>query len=290
MSSPVADAGPHFSLNYFEPAADLRSLVSSYYLFSADLPRVVDVMRADLAQLRFMIAGHGHYRFGDGAPMRTPAVSLIGPTTASTSFDVEGPLIVFGVGILPAGWAALVRDDASRYANLVEDATDIFGALLGDALDAMRTTPAPDLLVSIADAVMRALAARAQDPPLWFTDIADRWLTGAASPDVGALIAEAGLSARQIERLARRIYGAPPKLLSRKYRALRAASAIAADQLPWSEVVGEAYYDQSHFIRDFKRFTGLTPRQFQLAPPPVTRLMLQRRALAGRLPEISVVS
>ena len=88
------------------------------------------------------------------------------------------------------------------------------------------------------------------------------------------LIAELGVSARQVERLTKRIYGAPPKLLARKYRSLRAASLIGTSQLHWSEAAGDAFFDQSHFIRDFKRFTGLTPSQFQNDPPPVTRLTL----------------
>ncbi|HEY0270152.1 MAG TPA: TonB-dependent receptor, partial [Sphingomonas sp.] len=41
------------SLRYFQPAADLRRYVSSYYLFSANLPLVTDIVRADLAQIRF---------------------------------------------------------------------------------------------------------------------------------------------------------------------------------------------------------------------------------------------
>ena len=279
-----------FALEYFEPAADLREFISSFYLFRADLPRVSDVMRADLAQLRFMIAGEGHYRFGDGQTAATPDIGIVGPTTASCSFEVSGPLMVFGVGLLPAGWAALVRDDASRFADNVTDATAIFGPILVDAFDAMRNTASPGTMVAIANAVIRALLGRSAAPPLWFSRLTDAWLTGAASPEVDQLVAATGMSARQVERLARRMYGAPPKLLARKYRALRAASLIGANGSSWADAAGEAFYDQSHFIREFKRFTGLTPLQFQRAPSPVTRLTLQRRALAGRLPALMVMS
>jgi methylphosphotriester-DNA--protein-cysteine methyltransferase len=134
------------------------------------------------------------------------------------------------------------------------------------------------------------LVDRAADAPVWFTRMTDSWLTGAPSPEVDELVATAGMSARQVERLARRIYGAPPKLLARKYRALRAASVLGSADLPWQDVAGDAFYDQSHFIREIKHFTGLTPRQFQRDIPPVTRLSLQRRELTGRLPELALVS
>lgn len=277
-------------LRYMVPAPDLREYISSYYLFWAHLPNVADVMRADLPQIRFMIEGSGEYNFANGDCIATPDVSLIGPTMGATRFAVAGPLRVLGIALLPAGWATLVRDDASRHADSLIDASAVFGTLVEDALDAMRGALHPEVLVSIADAVMRELVGRVSEVPLWFTRLTDGWLTGAASPDVDTLVAATGMSSRQVERLARRIYGAPPKLLARKYRALRAASLLGQGDLPWQEVVGDAFYDQSHFIREFKHFTGQTPRHFQRDPTPVTRLSIGRRALAGKLPELALVS
>jgi AraC-like DNA-binding protein len=277
-------------LRYLEPAPELRGFISSYYIFWADLPQVTDVVRADLPQLRFMLAGKGEYTFAGDHIARTPEISLIGPTLGASHFSVAGPLLVFGVAMLPAGWAALVRDDASRHADGLEDATAVFGPVLRDALDAMRVAPNFKVMAAVADTVLRTLVANAADAPLWFTQMTDAWLTGAPSPEVDTLVAAAGMSARQVERLARRIYGAPPKLLARKYRALRAASVLGSAHLHWRDVAGDAFYDQSHFIREIKHFTGLTPRQFQRDMPPVTRLSLQRRTLAAHLPRLALVS
>lgn len=290
VSRGVGQPVPPVGLRYCAPAPDLRRYVSSYYLFHADLSHVSDMVRADLAQLRFMIAGHGAYMFADGEARISPEVTVIGPTLSATRFDIAGPVLVFGISLLPAGWTALVREDASRHTADVVDGVALFGALVADALDAMRGALSTDMMVAIADRTMRALAAEADDPPLWFTKLADRWLLGSASPKVDAFVAELGLSARQVERLTRRSYGGPPKLIARKYRALRAASLLGTDGVQWQDVASEGYYDQSHFIRDFKQFTGLTPRQFQSDPSPVTRLMLQRRTLNAHMPKLQLFS
>lgn len=276
-------------LRYFEPALDLRALISAYYVFRLDIPFLSDVMRADLGQLRFMLCGTGAY-MRDGVMLPCDEVHLLGPSTAATRFDLHGPVLVFGIGLHPAGWAALVRDDASLLADCATDAKPRFGPLIDDMLTALRDAPDSITMVNIADVVMRALKAKAPSPPIHLTSIVDAWLTGAQNPSVDGLIAELGISARQIERLTKRIYGAPPKLLARKYRCLRAASLIGTRQLHWSEAAGDAYFDQSHFIRDFKRFTGLTPSQFQNAPPPVTILTLQRRAALGDIAPLARVS
>ena len=276
-------------LRYFAPAPDLRRHLSAYYIFRADLPQVSDVIRADMAQLRFMVSGLGSYGFANGRCIAAPEITLLGPTTAATRFDVAGPVLVFGVGILPAGWAALVEEDASLFADSLVDAVDVFGGMLEDTLDAMRFDNRGSRMIAMVDAVMRGLLMNAVDAPYWFTSMTDRWLTEDASPSVDVLIREAGVSARQVERLARRIYGAPPKLLARKYRALRAATRFA-DAPGWADAAGDAFYDQSHFIREFKHFNGQTPSQFQRAPTPVTRLTLARRKLIGSLPRLALVS
>jgi AraC-like DNA-binding protein len=284
------DAQSPLQLRYFQPAPDLRLYVSAYYIFQAQLPAIRDLLRADLGQIRFMIAGQGCYSFDDGEVAATPEIALIGPTTAASRFDLVGPVDVFGVALLPAGWATLVQEDASHHANGAVDATNLFGPLLDDALDALRHVLVPQQRVSIADAIMRALLYRASKPPLWFTQMTDQWLVNNLSPPVDLLVEQSGLSARQVERLARRIYGAPPKLLARKYRALRVASLLGVGDLSWSDIASEAYYDQSHFIRDFKRFTGMTPSQFRAAPPPVLRLTTTRRLLKDQLPLLAAIS
>ena len=99
--------GGSFGLRYLEPARDLRGIVSSYYLFWADMAEIADLTRADLPQLRFMLSGTGDYALGGLASIDAPDIALIGPTMAASRFAVRGPLMVFGAAFLPAGWAAL---------------------------------------------------------------------------------------------------------------------------------------------------------------------------------------
>ena len=281
---------PPIGLRYYAPSPPLRSVISSYYCFHANLPFYADLMRADLPQIRFMLAGHGHYVFSDGATMVTPDVAIIGPTFGSTRFEVTGPLLVLGIGLLPAGWAALVREDASSFADRVDDAVALFGGVMSDALDQMATKATIERCFAIVDGVMRILFARMEEPPLWFTRLTDHWLSETLSPEVDRLVAAIGMSGRQVERLAKRVYGAPPKMLARKYRALKAASLLASQRSSWQEVAGDAFFDQSHFIREFKQFTGLTPTQMMNDPSPVTRLTFERRKLTDILPPLIRIS
>ena len=51
--------------------------------------------------------------------------------------------------------------------------------------------------------------------------------------------------------------------VARKFRALHSANRLTWQSLDdWRDVATTAYYDQSHFIREFKQFNGRTPSEF----------------------------
>lgn len=285
----AAPARAPVAMDYFVPAPDLASLVSGYHLFRCELPLMRDVTRAEMGQLRFLLSGGGSYRFGTGAPVRAPEVAIAGPTHAATRIEAHGPTVVLGIGLLPAGWAALVGQDAHALRDAVTDAAPLFGGAMLATLGRLRRATTVPHILSIADALVRHLSAEGEEPPFWFTEIVDAWLTDDASPDVDTLVAATGLSGRHVERLANRIYGAPPKLLARKFRALRAAARIAAGA-DWQALYEDAFYDQSHAIREIKHFIGMTPGQLIHSESPISRMSFQQRGRLENLPKLVRVS
>lgn len=281
-----------FSLRYFSPAAPLRSWVSSYYLFEADAPILSDTLRAELPQVRFLFQGEGTFSYAGAAPVTMPQAALCGPTTVAVNFVAQGPLKIFGAGLLPAGWAALVGAGASEFSDRLTNLEDVAGPVARRALNRMGEARSHREVVAAADAFFLLLSMQAKPPPLWFTRAADEWLASSVNPDVNDLVKLTGMSSRQIERLALRVYGASPKLLSRKYRALQAAVRLGLEpDLGWETAAGGVFYDQSHFIRDFKTFVGMTPSQFTDKDSPwLTRLTIAKRQSLVTMPKLNLVS
>jgi AraC-like DNA-binding protein len=277
-------------LTYFAPPAHLREHFGPAYLFTADQDRVEDVTRADFPQLRFMLSGAGDYHFLDGTIRPTPELCLLGPTLGATRFRVDGPLQVLGVSVLPLGWMALDLGDAGRIADGLDALDRMIGPETAGLFAKMRITEDPAVAV---DALWSFLAARLKPVPdamQAFVRNCDAWLSGEPSPRVERLAETTGLSSRQTARLTNRIYGAPPKYLARKFRALRCAAEIVLDGQDWIEKVDGTFYDQSHFIREIKHFIGLTPHQLKTEPTIVARLTLQRRAMGASVAEINRIS
>ncbi len=281
-----------FSLRYFAPATPLREWISSYYLFEVDRPYISDLLRAELPQVRFMFSGAGTFCYGSQHPVPVPRASLCGATTTAIRFDALGPLGIFGAGLLPAGWAALVGVGADEMANSITDLQAVAGPVAHDALCRIAEARNPREIVASADAFFLLLSTKAKLPPLWFTRATDSWLAGSVNPDVNQLIEMTGMSARQIERLSLRIYGASPKMLSRKYRTLQAAVRLGLDPGGgWESAAAGGFYDQSHFIREFRAFVGMTPSQFTRTDAPwLARLTIAKRQRLPSMPKLNLVS
>jgi AraC-like DNA-binding protein len=72
------------------------------------------------------------------------------------------------------------------------------------------------------------------------------------------------LSVRQLERRFQRVIGTSPKVFARTLRFERAQRRLMFD--PDADLTGLAYecgyFDQAHFIKDFKGFAGKTPTEY----------------------------
>jgi methylphosphotriester-DNA--protein-cysteine methyltransferase len=79
---------------------------------------------------------------------------------------------------------------------------------------------------------------------------------------VGALARELSISRDRLEKRFRHAVGTTPKHLASIHR-LRRALQLCRGKPSFSQVALDAgYFDQSHFIREFRAFTGDSPGRF----------------------------
>ena len=272
-------------LDYRVPGSDVADYATLFYFFRTDLPVFEDMERADHAQMRFRLDdGPAEYHFPDGVVQQAPAVHVLGPSSTAFKVRAEGPIRLFGWGITAGGWGAMMGGDASNALNRMLDATAVLGPRMIEARARFQAAADFDAMAAIGTALIHELVGDTCDEVVLFARQVDAWLEDSASPEIDDLIAATGLSRRQVERKCNAIYGAPPKLLARKFRALRAAVAMRGRDVSFDDAVGHGFYDQSHLIREVKQFTGLTPKQIRDQPTALAAITVaQRTALGGQV-------
>jgi AraC-like DNA-binding protein len=89
--------------------------------------------------------------------------------------------------------------------------------------------------------------------------------SGRASID--EIVSASGLGRRQLERRFRDAVGLSPRLFANVLRLRSVFDALQANpEGGWTDAaLAAGYFDQSHLIRDFRRFVGCTPAQFLAA-------------------------
>lgn len=81
----------------------------------------------------------------------------------------------------------------------------------------------------------------------------------------GEMARAAGTSVRGLERAFGRDYGLSPRQYLRRLRMQTACQLLVSTRSPLAQVADRCgFADQSHFNRDFKRMTGMTPRSYRL--------------------------
>lgn len=191
-----------------------------------------------------------------------------GPITRRFVARLSGRGRTVGIKFRPAGFHALLRPGLVP-ADLVDRPRAVGDALAASAEvreleQALEATDDPDALVALAAAFVRAHHPGVDDEDRELDRIVAQCH---ADPDISrvAQLAESkGRSVRALERLFRSRIGVSPKWVIRRYRvqeaALRLASGADVDLSTLAQALG--YFDQSHFIHDFRSQVGRTPRQY----------------------------
>ena len=117
-----------------------------------------------------------------------------------------------------------------------------------------------DRLKVIENFLIHRLSSRGNDELI--TLAVDLIKKHAGNIKIAVLAEKLKISQSRLEKRFRRIVGASPKKFASIVR-LRNVIKVAPNENNMTRLGLEAgFFDQSHFIKDFKSFTGLTPEQY----------------------------
>lgn len=241
---------------YLWPAPFLRPYIAHYTLClgeeaSAPAPEFppLTILPDASGCLVFTLSGNGL----DGL--------LYGPSSRAVRVDNDlgvCPLRFF-VEFRPGGLSAFVRMPLWELADLVLPLDESEGEL--DRLVGRCWRSEPDLDGFIA-AVDRELCARLAGDGS-FSGVLARFLSERSSPD--ALAQETGYSPRHLSRLFRERCGLSPKGMQRVLRINTAARLMQRPgDISLTRLAQElGYFDQAHFIHEFRAVCGVTPGAYR---------------------------
>lgn len=268
-------------IDYIAPPAAISAYVTTLYFFRCEELEICDIQPASVGHFALFPHGKGEMRFRSGRCDPNPEVAVMTPLTTSHPIVVAGPMHTIGAALTPVGWAALTGLHAGEHCDRLLDAGDILGVdatkrgqeLIGEYRAG--TLSGPDCALAIGDFLAeRFKAINPRHAELIKT--INTWLGASLNPKLDDLMGAAAYSKRQVQRLTERYFGLPPQALARKYRALRAAALLSFPSLTpeFEAQLAEAFFDQSHMIREINLFVGRTPARLRDPDTPFLSEMI----------------
>ncbi len=245
-----------FSLQRFEPHAALAPFVETYWVVAWNLGDAVHTQQ---------VLPHPSVNL-----VFEPQARIYGVDRRIFTRRLTGRARAVGVKFRPGAFHTLHPVPQHQLLDAVFPARDVFGPGVDTLAQALTgDTPAD---VAAVDAWLRARAP-AEDSNLALVDRAlAHMVASPATTRVEDVAQHLRLTVRALQRLLRQRVGVTPKWILQRHRIFEAASRLSSGPAgDWTRLALElGYFDQAHFIRDFRAALGCTPAQYarDCASPP----------------------
>ncbi|WP_068078186.1 helix-turn-helix domain-containing protein [Novosphingobium lentum] len=260
------------------PPPPLEGYVTFSYVVEAAGP-VSDFLYPEWGNVRFNLDGDMVAEMPGSYEPGLQLATLFGPTDRAATIRSTGGRIA-GFGLTPLGWARFVARSARPLANRIRPLDGEFGVDPRRLREELIEAPGDDAVFERFDALL--LAALAQTAPLRPVALRLDEVLRSKPTDVADFVRRMGTTSRTLHRECEYLFGFNPRRLLRRQRFLDALGQIRMQpDARFAELLDERYFDQSHFIRDFREFIGMTPREYLRTPRDIFRIAAAEQANRG---------
>ncbi|GIP38901.1 AraC family transcriptional regulator [Paenibacillus sp. J31TS4] len=188
---------------------------------------------------------------------------IFGPATDKFTYLVKGKGRVFGVKFRPGGFYPFLQQPVSGLSGCPLRIADVLGGDDREWERAILSEPEEADMVRLAEERLLPLLPARDETVLLINRMMDRIQEDRTLTRVEELSRQFGLHIRKLQRLFHQYVGVSPKWVIKLYRLQNAAERLDGSETQLLRLAGElGYYDQSHFIREFKAIIGQTPEEY----------------------------
>ncbi|WP_316817533.1 helix-turn-helix domain-containing protein [Pedobacter nyackensis] len=244
------------------PHSSLTELIECYWMMQSDdpIPRIEKIIPDGFTELIFNYGSVYKAKINGEWELQNPNL-LAGQISNYFYLENTGQTGSFAIKLKPAALTQLFNLNMDQYLDKIVN----LDALPVPQLTVLKEKTLPfkgeQHLKMVLDDYFMELNKSATKNPLATT--LDLIFNSNGMASVTALTAVAGVGERQLERLFKKYIGLSPKYYSRIIRFNYIFQLIKSKKSNWTEIIYQSgYYDQSHFIRNFKAFTGEDPSSY----------------------------
>lgn len=257
-------------MNYqtFQPHKDLASLVKCYWTLEVPAGNNSERQRIipdGCIEMAFILGDDIRRYTSEHEFILQPRAMVLGQTIEPFYIEPTGYVNTFAVRFYPYGFANFVTIPINNLANRETSIDILFGEVPAKELEQkiIQAKATKERTEIIENFLLDKLNDNATIDNIVKTTIDALWSAKGSQP-INTILKEDLSKRRQLERKFFKQVGVSPKQLGKVIRLQTALKMLLNQKTETlTQIAYESeYYDQNHFIKDFKEFTGTTPKNF----------------------------
>ncbi len=252
----------------FQPHPDLASLISCYW--TLEIPADNDPQRQRIVpdgciEMAFILGDDiKRYTTGDTFILQ-PRAMVLGQTIEPFYIEPTGYVNTFAVRFYPYGFSNFVTEPIKNLANKETPIALLFEEQIAKDLEQkiIKAKDVKERIEIIEIFLIDKLNDTSTIDNIVRTTI-DTLISSKGNTSIRTILNNDPSKRRQLERKFMKQIGISPKQLGKVIRLQTALKMLLnKDEESLTHIAYESkYYDQAHFIKDFKEFTGTNPKEF----------------------------
>ena len=195
---------------------------------------------------------------------RLSGCTVGGPRTECFVIDTNEQTCVIGASFRAGGAVPFLRLPSDELHNQQVDLEDLWGNLARELRERTLAAKSPEDKLRVVELALleRAAGMFTGQPVVEFA--VESFLTAPATAKITQVADKTGFSSRRFIELFKQHVGMTPKLFCRVRRFQKVLRRITSGKpVNWSAVALDGgYFDQAHFIHDFRAFSGINPSKY----------------------------
>ncbi len=202
---------------------------------------------------------------------------LLGPRNRHFFVEQRGSISIFGVRFRHGGLSPFTPMPMSILLNEINPQDQLFGREIDALTHRLFETSEAKQSINLIEAFLQKRFQSESTTQQTFQIISlVKKCESILSPK--SLSEKTGIHYKKLERVFSKYTEYNPKNFSRIIRFYRALQQMKKSGHSLTGIgLDGGYYDQPHFIRDFKAFTGKSPKQFHTENPTIPNLLLESK-------------
>lgn len=264
---------------YFTPSDRLKPFIKHYYSFKSDLDIEFEdtVFPSGDMEVIFNL-GNGIWEANVGDQfIKNPEIELWGQITKPLAIKSKGRHHMLGIKFFTHSLAYFFKDEIGVFNNQVSNLGDIIGPSIKNLHTQLLEAPNLPSQIALLEHFLLGKLIVNERKSLGINKVAhilSSIKTNISISNINDIAAKHGITPRYLHQLLYQHTGLSPKSYDKINRFQRSLQFISKNDQPLTAIAYECgYFDQSHFIRDFKSFTGFTPSAYLANITPVNQLL-----------------